>query len=353
MRPVHVVLLVLAGALGGAVVMRVVERPRAAAPVAAPVSAYFPASPSKPAAVPEAAPAAAPQAVPAAAEKPPIEVISDGAVPAPARQPAAPARQHVARTRSPRTELAAAPRAPSAPAKPPAALPAETAPDHDRPAPATENPAPPAPAESAAPAPAVAQPLPPVPPEPENATPPPPPRPTPNRVTLNAGMLISVRLVDGLSTERSAPGDSFTATLDRELVAGDFVIAERGARAEGRVVSVDRGSKARGGAALAVELTKVRTSDDQVVSLVTDPFTRHSEPDRSTDAAKVVGGAALGAILGAIAGGGKGAAIGAGAGGGAGAGDVMLTRKPATLASETRISFRLREPVTITEQLRP
>ena len=70
--------------------------------------------------------------------------------------------------------------------------------------------------------------------------------------------------------------------------------------------------------------------------------------------AKVAGGtAAVGAIIGAIAGGGKGAAIGAGVGGGAGAGAVMATRgTAATLPPETRVTFRLKVPVTITERLR-
>ena len=49
-------------------------------------------------------------------------------------------------------------------------------------------------------------------------------------------MLIPVRLIDGLSSERNRPGDVFTATLEKELVAGEFVIAERGARVEGRVI---------------------------------------------------------------------------------------------------------------------
>jgi hypothetical protein len=61
----------------------------------------------------------------------------------------------------------------------------------------------------------------------------------------------------------------------------------------------------------------------------------------------------LGAVIGALAGGGKGAAIGAGIGGGAGAGDVLLTRgKPAELASEARLTFRLKAPVPLTERLR-
>jgi hypothetical protein len=164
-------------------------------------------------------------------------------------------------------------------------------------------------------------------------------------------MLIPVRLVDGLSSERNSPGDNFTATLDKELVVDGFVIAERGARVEGRVVASDRGGKVRGVAALAVELTRVHTSDGQRVAVQTDSFERRAEATQGQDAEKIGGGAAVGAIIGAIAGGGKGAAIGAGVGGGAGAGDVLLTRgKPATLPSETRISFRLRAPVTLTEK---
>jgi hypothetical protein len=166
-------------------------------------------------------------------------------------------------------------------------------------------------------------------------------------------MLIPVRLVDGLSSERNMPGDTFIATLDKELVVDGFVIAERGARVEGRVAASGRGGKVRGVAGLAVELTRLRTSDGQNVAIQTDSFERRAEPAPRHDAEKVVAGAAIGAVIGAVAGGGKGAAIGAGVGGGAGAGDVLLTRGDAArLPSETRISFRLRAPVTLTEQTR-
>jgi uncharacterized protein YcfJ len=164
-------------------------------------------------------------------------------------------------------------------------------------------------------------------------------------VTLNAGMLIPVRLVDSLSLERNHAGDRFAATLDSELVADRFVIAERGARVEGKVVTADRGART-----LSIELTGVETSDKQDVAIQTERFDKRSEPDHAQDAAKVGAGAVIGAVIGGIAGGGKGAAIGAGVGGGAGAGDVLLTRKPVALASETRITFRLRAPVTITER---
>jgi hypothetical protein len=128
-----------------------------------------------------------------------------------------------------------------------------------------------------------------------------------------------VRLIDGLSSERNNPGDVFTATLDQELVADGFVIAERGARAEGRVASADRGSKASGGAALAVELTRIHTSDGQTVEVSTESIQKQGPRTQGQTATKV-GGVALSA----------GQAV--------------------TLPSETRITFRIWTPVTITER---
>ncbi len=163
-------------------------------------------------------------------------------------------------------------------------------------------------------------------------------------------MLIAVRLVDALSSDRNAPGDSFAATLDRELVADGYVIAERGARVEGRVLATRNGGRARGDAELVLELTRVYTSDGQRVAILTDSFHKQMEPNHGQDAEKIAGGAAVGAAIGAVAAGGKGAAVGAGVGGGAGTADVMLSRKPATLPVETRLTFRLNAPVTLTEK---
>ena len=164
-------------------------------------------------------------------------------------------------------------------------------------------------------------------------------------------MLIPVRLLDGLSSDRNVPGDAFSATLDHELVADGFVIAERGARVDGRVVSVERGSRANGQAILTLELTRLHTSDGQNVPIQTDTFQKLSEPDHRQDAEKVGIGAVVGAVIGGIAGGGKGAAIGAGAGAGAGGADAVLTHRAAALPSETRLSFRLRTSVKLTERL--
>jgi hypothetical protein len=188
-------------------------------------------------------------------------------------------------------------------------------------------------------------------------TPPPPspevsaaPVPQPHQVTLNAGLVLPVRLVDGLSSERNVPGDTFMATLDKEVMADGFVIAERGARVEGRVVAVDR-AKVRAAAALALELTSLHTSDGQKVPIQTEGFFKHADVGQVNNTTKIAGGAIIGAAIGALAGGGKGAAIGAGVGGGAGVGDVLLTHRPVELASETLVTFTLKAPVPLTEKL--
>jgi hypothetical protein len=322
MKPLQIFLLLGAGVLGGALVTKVWQRPHSQPRTVAQVESPAAEVPQPAVPTPTVEPAA-PAAAPAVETEP---------APPPPKPSPLPARQ-VLRPRPVRT-------APPPPANPrPVDLGARVEPP--LPSPAT-------PAETA-PIPVPAPP--PVRSEPENVTPAPAPVPEPRKVTLNAGMLIPVRLVDGLSSARNAPGDTFTATLDRELVVDGFVIAERGARVVGRVVTVDPGGRTRGTATLAVEITRIRTSDGQTVDVQTDSFERRAESSRQTDAAKIGGGAIIGAVIGGIVGGGKGAAVGAGVGGGAGAGDVLLTRgKPATLPSETRISFRLRAPVTLTEK---
>jgi hypothetical protein len=174
----------------------------------------------------------------------------------------------------------------------------------------------------------------------------------PHVVTLAAGTNLSVRIGETVSSARNQPGDSFLATLTQPLVIDGFIIAERGARVEGRVVDAAPAGRGRGASHIAVSVVRVATSDRQNIRIRTEPYTKDGPTPAVLDAAKVGGGAAVGAVIGAIAGGGKGAAIGAGAGGVLGAGDVLLTRgKAVEIPVETRISFRVQDSITITERL--
>lgn len=184
------------------------------------------------------------------------------------------------------------------------------------------------------------------------APPPREPERVPHMATIPAGTIITVRIDQALSSEVNNQGDAFKASLDAPLVVDGFVLAERGARVQGRIAEVDRGGRVRGTAAMSLQLTSIVTSDGQKVSLETERFARQAPRERGRDAAKVGAAAGIGAAIGAIAGGGKGAALGAVLGGAAGAGGVMATRGTAAeIEPETRVSFRLAQPVTVTEKL--
>lgn len=192
-----------------------------------------------------------------------------------------------------------------------------------------------------------------VPPPPPPSTPAKAPEPAkPNTVTIPAGTNLTVRLQETLNSEKNQAGDTFTAVLDAPLIVDGFVIADKGARVDGRLSEVDRSGRVKGVARMVLELNKLNTSDGQRVEIRTENFEKKAESSKKQDAVKVGVGAAIGAAIGAIAGGGKGAAVGAGAGGAAGAGGVLATRgKAAEVPVETRLTFRLADYVTLTERL--
>ncbi len=179
-----------------------------------------------------------------------------------------------------------------------------------------------------------------------------PAAPQPHVVTLAAGTPVNIRLGETLSTEHNYSGDTFRAALMTPIILDGFIIADRGSKVLGRIVLARRAGRLEGNADMDVAVTEINTTDGQRVSIETDTFDKRGPSNALVEAAKIGGGAALGAIIGGLAGGGKGAAMGAGAGGAAGTGAVLFSHgRPAVVAAETFLQFRLARPVTITEQL--
>jgi hypothetical protein len=173
----------------------------------------------------------------------------------------------------------------------------------------------------------------------------------PRQVTLEPGMILSIRLMETLSSDRVSTGDAFSASLAEPLVVDGLIVAERGSRVDGRVLSVARPSRIGGRSELQLQVSKITTADGQRIAISTDPWKKTNASSRTMVAQEIGGGAALGAIIGAVAGGGPGAAIGAGVGTGAGIGTAMATRpKPVTVATESVIVFRVNSRVRITER---
>ncbi len=301
---------VLGAAIATGVVWFMVKRESPPPPTAPAVSQTMPAAPAPAALEPEPAP---------------VAEVAPPAKPAPARVSRSSSRRLVARQEAAQAE----------PIQPPPA--------------ASSPPAPPAPTPMPAqPATAVAQLE-----QPRTLAPLPPPPPEPKKVTLSKGTLLTVRLAESLSSDRVQAGDSFSATLDQPLVVEGFVIAERGARVHGKVISAEQAGRVKGLAQLSLQLTQLYTADGQKVPIQTEALMREGPKSVGSDAAQDGVAAGIGAAIGAIFGGGRGAGIGAGAGGAAGAGTVMATRgKPAVLPVETRLSFRIKDAVTVTEKLR-
>jgi hypothetical protein len=182
--------------------------------------------------------------------------------------------------------------------------------------------------------------------------PPPPPAPAappplPKNVTLLAGTLIPVRLMNSLDTTTTRTGDLFTATLDSNLVLGDIVVARRGATVHGKVTESSNAGRLAGKSELQLALIDI-VINGAARPISTSGFQRKGASEGAQTAKKTAGGAGLGAAIGAISGNaGKGAAIGAVSG----AGVSMISKgQPIRLPSETLLQFSLSQPTLLPVQ---
>ena len=171
----------------------------------------------------------------------------------------------------------------------------------------------------------------------------------PITVTIPEGTPISITLVDSLSSESNHVGDTFRASLVAPLVDGnDRVAIPANSDVQGHIVAVQPSTHFSGHSALTLQLDKV-TAGGKTYDISTNQWSKEGAGRGKRSAVTIGGGAGLGALIGGIVGGGKGAAIGAGAGAAAGTGVQGVTHGEAVrLASETRLDFRLQQPVTVT-----
>jgi hypothetical protein len=166
-------------------------------------------------------------------------------------------------------------------------------------------------------------------------------------VTLPAGTVLTVRMIDPVDSSVNQVGESFRATLDEPLVVGGRTIAARGANVTTKLVSVEEAGRISGRSELALILYDV-TVNGRKYEITSEQVTQQGD-SRGAQSAKRIGGlAALGAVIGAIASGGKGAAQGAAAGAGAGTAIQVLTHgQNVQIPAESRLDFTLSEPLNL------
>jgi hypothetical protein len=200
-------------------------------------------------------------------------------------------------------------------------------------------------------------------------TPPSPSAPAPLRaggadleeVTVKADAVIGIRLETTLDSERAKLEDPVVAKVTRDVTVKDRTAIPAGARLEGYVSSISRGSTGgkpgsdRGQARIGLKFTTLVLNDGKLrLPIETETVFRSAESTASQALTRVGAGAVVGSILGAAIGGRKGAIIGgsAGAAGGAAA-TAASDRSDVTIPTGTTLTVRLTEPLTVLVERTP
>ena len=166
-------------------------------------------------------------------------------------------------------------------------------------------------------------------------------------VVIPAGKVLTVTLDQTVNSKVANNGDAFAASLAEPVTVDANVVLPAGTKVSGTVVQAQSAGKFNGHALLQLTLDSIRLNGTRY-SIQTSEFEDVGKGRGKRTAVGAGGGAAFGLIVGALAGGGKGAAIGALAGGGAGAAGAGFTgKKDIVLPAETRLHFKLAQPVSI------
>jgi hypothetical protein len=161
-----------------------------------------------------------------------------------------------------------------------------------------------------------------------------------NGVSIPDGTLIEVRMIDEVNTGANKVGDSFEASLARDLNVGGRQIARKDSPARGRVVEVVSSGRLKRPALISLKLTELTLSDGRTVAIETSPYRIDGKSHALRNVGLIGGGAGAGAVLGGIAGGKTGALIGSAVGAGAGTAAAYLTGKEEiVIPPETNLRF--------------
>ena len=152
---------------------------------------------------------------------------------------------------------------------------------------------------------------------------------------IPAGSRITVRTGSEISSGTAKTGQTFDATLARDVVSGGKTVAKAGSPVKGKVTLAKSSGRLHAPGQLTLRLTSVAG-----IPVSTSSYHTQGKSHTKSNATKIGGGAAAGALIGGLAGGGKGAGIGALAGGAAGTGVAAYTGKEeAVVHAESAITF--------------
>lgn len=169
----------------------------------------------------------------------------------------------------------------------------------------------------------------------------------PETAEIPTGTLLSVELVDGVSSSKSVPGDTFRARVLDGVTSKGRVAVPPGTTVRGLVVEAVKSGRLHGQAHLALALSSLEL-DGSTFSVTTDTLAYMGDPHAGKNLGSVLGGALQGAVMGVLFGGQEGAILGAGAGAGAGAlGTIIKGKQDIAFEPGARLLFETRGSFTV------
>lgn len=173
--------------------------------------------------------------------------------------------------------------------------------------------------------------------------------PAPVVTAIAAGTPISIRLNQGIDSDATTVGQTFTATLAAPLTLGNQTVLPTGADATIKVTSIDPGHKVSGQTVMMLSLVQL-SSGGKTYKVSSGPV----EIDGPKQAVKAAERAGVGAVigtgvgyLGGLVGHHKKAGAIAGGTGGAVIGTVTTKVEPAKAKPEQLLHFKLVKPLTV------
>jgi hypothetical protein len=178
------------------------------------------------------------------------------------------------------------------------------------------------------------------------AQPTPAPEP-PKPLVLPTGTALPIILAQKIDSRVNSAGEEFSGSLASEIAVDGEVAIPKGASVSGVITKSKKQGTFKGEADLAIKLSSIRVGD-KTYPISSSTWAQTVKGKGKRTAIVTGGGAAVGALIGGLAGGGKGAAIGAGVGGGGGlAASGATGGENVTLQPETKVTFKLTQPLTI------
>jgi len=163
-------------------------------------------------------------------------------------------------------------------------------------------------------------------------------------VTVPAGTVVTVRMIDSIDADITGVGERFRASIDDPISADGRIVIPRGADATVQIMRVEQSGAVKGSDEVALKLYDI-TVNGQVYELATNYAEIQGKGKGGKTARNAAIGGLGGAIIGGIIGGGKGAAVGAGAGAGTGVAVAAARGTQLRIPSESRLDFVLRSPL--------